>query len=38
QFDHIYVRGLQPLALMAPRGRAWARMSDHLPLIGDFKF
>jgi len=35
--DRIYVRGLRPLASLVPRGRAWARMSDHLPLVGDFE-
>ena len=37
QLDHIYVRGLTPAALAVPRGRVWRRMSDHLPLIADFK-
>ncbi|MDO5087937.1 MAG: endonuclease/exonuclease/phosphatase family protein [Comamonadaceae bacterium] len=37
QLDHIYARGMQPLALTAPRGRIWARMSDHLPLIAEFR-
>ena len=37
QLDHIYARGMQPLGLAAPRGRAWSRMSDHLPLIAEFK-
>ena len=37
QLDHIYARGLQPLSLAAPRGRVWSRMSDHLPLIAEFK-
>jgi len=37
QLDHIYARGLLPLALQAPRGRVWRRMSDHLPLIADFQ-
>ena len=36
QFDHIYVRGLQPLAQHVPSGRIWWRMSDHLPLLADF--
>ena len=36
QLDHIYARGMQPLSLAAPRGRAWRRMSDHLPLIAEF--
>jgi endonuclease/exonuclease/phosphatase family metal-dependent hydrolase len=34
--DRIYVRGLQPLRAQVPHGRAWARMSDHLPLIAEF--
>ena len=37
QFDHIYSRGLKPLGLLIPRGRAWWRMSDHLPLIAEFE-
>lgn len=36
QLDHIYARGLEPLGRMAPQGRAWRRMSDHLPLVADF--
>lgn len=38
QFDHIYVRGLRPLAQHVPRGRIWWRMSDHLPLIADLEW
>lgn len=38
QLDHIYSRGLTPLSLHVPRGRAWWRMSDHLPLIAEFRF
>lgn len=38
QLDHIYARGLTPVGLHVPRGRAWWRMSDHLPLIAEFKF
>lgn len=34
--DRIYVRGLTPLHAQVPHGRAWARMSDHLPLIAEF--
>ena len=34
--DRIFVRGLTPVAAHVPHGRAWSRMSDHLPLIGDF--
>lgn len=37
QLDHIYVRGLTPVSLTVPRGRIWWRMSDHLPLIAEFK-
>ena len=37
QLDHIYARGLAPLSLAAPRGRVWSRMSDHLPLIAEFR-
>ena len=34
--DRIYVRGLKPLSAQVPHGRAWWRMSDHLPLIAEF--
>lgn len=37
QLDHIFARGLHPLQLGTQRGRLWARMSDHLPLIADFE-
>jgi len=37
QLDHIYARGLVPTELTVPRGRIWRRMSDHLPLIADFR-
>lgn len=37
QLDHIYVRGLSPVSFHVPRGRIWGRMSDHLPLIGEFE-
>jgi len=36
QFDYIYVRGLEPLSSVVPRGRIWWQMSDHLPLISEF--
>lgn len=36
QLDHVFARGLQPLGVAVPRGRAWWRMSDHLPLIAEF--
>jgi endonuclease/exonuclease/phosphatase family metal-dependent hydrolase len=31
--DRVYVRGLRCTATQVPRGTAWARMSDHLPLL-----
>ena len=37
QLDHVYVRGLTPLSLQVPKGRIWWRMSDHLPLIAEFR-
>ncbi|MBS0509237.1 MAG: endonuclease/exonuclease/phosphatase family protein [Proteobacteria bacterium] len=37
QLDHVYVRGLLPIGLQVPRGRVWWRMSDHLPLIAEFR-
>ena len=37
QLDHVYVRGLEPLGLQVPRGRHWWRMSDHLPLVAEFR-
>jgi len=36
QLDHIFARGLRPLTVSVPGGRAWSRMSDHLPLIAEF--
>lgn len=33
--DRIYMRGLRPLHAQVPHGRAWRRMSDHLPLIAE---
>ena len=38
QLDYIYARGLRPGPITVPRGRAWARMSDHLPLVAQFEF
>lgn len=35
--DRIYVRGLQRVAAWVPHGSAWWRMSDHLPLVGEFR-
>ena len=37
QLDHVYVRGLTPTKLSVPQGRIWWRMSDHLPLIAEFR-
>ena len=34
--DRIYTRGLQCTSTTVPRGVAWARMSDHLPLVAEF--
>ncbi|MBK8073343.1 MAG: endonuclease/exonuclease/phosphatase family protein [Ramlibacter sp.] len=34
--DRIYVRGLRAVSAHVPHGRAWWRMSDHLPLIAEF--
>jgi endonuclease/exonuclease/phosphatase family metal-dependent hydrolase len=36
QLDYICARNLVPTDAQVPRGQAWARMSDHLPLITDF--
>ena len=33
--DRIYTRGLVSLSTAVPRGSAWARMSDHLPLLAE---
>ena len=38
QLDFVYSRGLKPVGLEVPKGRIWWRMSDHLPLIAEFKF
>ena len=35
--DRIYTRGLECLSTFVPRGAAWARMSDHLPLVAEFQ-
>jgi endonuclease/exonuclease/phosphatase family metal-dependent hydrolase len=37
QLDYVYARGMQPLGLEVPRGRIWWRMSDHLPLLAEFR-
>jgi endonuclease/exonuclease/phosphatase family metal-dependent hydrolase len=36
QLDHVFARGMQVHSVSVPRGRAWWRMSDHLPLIAEF--
>jgi endonuclease/exonuclease/phosphatase family metal-dependent hydrolase len=36
--DRIYVRGMHMLSAQVPHGRAWTRMSDHLPLIAELSF
>lgn len=36
QLDYVFARGLQPLGMSVPHGRAWWRMSDHLPLVAEF--
>lgn len=33
--DRVYLRGFRCVRSQVPRGAAWARMSDHLPLIVD---
>ena len=35
--DRIYTRGLICRATYVPRGLAWTRMSDHLPLVAEFE-
>jgi endonuclease/exonuclease/phosphatase family metal-dependent hydrolase len=35
--DRIYLRGLRCRSLQVPRGAAWARMSDHLPLLAELE-
>jgi len=37
QLDFVYARGIKPINVEIPRGRIWWRMSDHLPLIAEFK-
>ena len=37
QLDFVYARGLKPVSVEVPKGRIWWRMSDHLPLIAQFK-
>ena len=35
--DRMYVRGLRCVSTFVPRGGTWTRMSDHLPLVGEFE-
>lgn len=35
--DRIYMRGLRCVNLQVPKGPAWARMSDHLPLLAELE-
>jgi endonuclease/exonuclease/phosphatase family metal-dependent hydrolase len=35
--DRIYTRMLDCRFTFVPRGSAWARMSDHLPLVAEFE-
>jgi endonuclease/exonuclease/phosphatase family metal-dependent hydrolase len=35
--DRIYTRGLNCVSMQVPRGPAWARMSDHLPLVAELE-
>jgi endonuclease/exonuclease/phosphatase family metal-dependent hydrolase len=37
QLDFVYARGLKPTGVEIPKGRIWWRMSDHLPLIAEFR-
>jgi endonuclease/exonuclease/phosphatase family metal-dependent hydrolase len=36
--DRIYMRGLKPVHASVPRGPAWSRMSDHLPLVAHLEW
>jgi endonuclease/exonuclease/phosphatase family metal-dependent hydrolase len=37
QLDYVYARGMKPATVEIPKGRIWWRMSDHLPLIAEFR-
>lgn len=37
QLDQVFARGMEPMGLQVPRGRIWWRMSDHLPLVAEFR-
>ncbi|MCX8115718.1 MAG: hypothetical protein N3D71_11710, partial [Burkholderiaceae bacterium] len=36
--DRIYLRGFRVTAVHVPRGPAWAKRSDHVPLIAEVQF
>jgi endonuclease/exonuclease/phosphatase family metal-dependent hydrolase len=36
--DRMYTRALTCTSTFVPRGAAWARMSDHLPLVAEFEW
>ncbi len=36
--DRIYLRGLRVMSVEVPRGPAWAKRSDHVPLIAEVQF
>jgi endonuclease/exonuclease/phosphatase family metal-dependent hydrolase len=35
--DRIYMRGMRCVSMQVPKGPAWARMSDHLPLLAELE-
>jgi endonuclease/exonuclease/phosphatase family metal-dependent hydrolase len=35
--DRFYLRGLSCRTMLVPRGLAWTRMSDHLPLVAELQ-
>ncbi|MBV8501427.1 MAG: endonuclease/exonuclease/phosphatase family protein [Paucibacter sp.] len=35
--DRVYTRGMSCVSVQVPKGVAWSRMSDHLPLIAEFE-
>jgi len=37
QLDHVYARGMEPVGQWVPSGAVWSRMSDHLPLVAEFR-
>jgi endonuclease/exonuclease/phosphatase family metal-dependent hydrolase len=37
RMDRIYLRGFQVEDAQVPRGAAWARLSDHSPVIADLR-